>query len=137
MRDNQEQSFPPGLFSRILKRLGFEKELALVRRHLKFFVSLLIIFFVLSIFAFVGARHILAESSFGLFLSLILSDPGAVIRYWHSFVFAVLESAPGIAIAGLIFSLAFSILFVRFIVFAIDKTTVLMKLISRQKYGNR
>jgi len=145
MRDNQEKSFeyetlvtpPQGLFSRIIKRLGLEKELAIVRGNLKFFTTLLVMFLILSVFAFIGVKHVLAESSFGPFVSLIFSDPAVVIKYWHSFLFAAFESMPGVAIAGLIFSLAFLILFVRFAVFAIEKTAILIKSINKQKYGHK
>jgi len=139
---NKEESFdsispirpPRGLFSRIIKRLGLEKELILVQKYLKFFVILFAIFLALSIFAFIGAKHMLAESSFGPFISLIFSDPDAVIRYWRSFLFATSESMPGIVVAGLAFSLAFLMLFIRFVVFAIDKTAILIKTINKQKY---
>jgi len=128
---------PRGLFSRIIKRLGLEKELAIVRGNLKFFTTLLVIFLVLSVFAFIGVKHVLATSSFGPFLYLAFSDSGIVIKYWHSFTFAAFESMPGVAIAGLIFSLAFLILFVRFAVFAIEKTAILIKSINKQKYGHK
>ncbi len=137
MRDEQENYVPRGLFSRVIKRLGFEKELALVKGNLKFFTILLVMFLILSVFAFIGVKHILATSSFGPFLYLAFSDPSVVIRYWHSFLFATFESMPGVAIAGLIFSLAFLILFIRFAVFAIEKTTILIKSINKQKYGHR
>ena len=107
MRDNQEKSFeyetsvtpeaipgrlkhapkpslvPRGLFSRIIKRLGLEKELTIVRRNLKFFTTLLVMFLVLSVFAFIGVKHVLATSSFGPFLYLAFSDSGIVIKYWY------------------------------------------------------
>lgn len=142
---NKEESFenispvrpPRGLFSHIISRLGLEKELAIVQRHLKFFTVLFGIFLILSIFAFIGVKHVLATSSFGPFLYLAFSDPGVVIKYWHSFLFAAFESMPGIVIAGLIFSLAFLMLFVRFAVFAIEKTAILIKSINKQKYGRK
>ena len=137
MRDKQENYIPRGLFSRIIKRLGLEKELAIVKSNLKFFTTLLVTFLILSVFAFIGVKHVLATSSFGPFLYLAFSDPGIVIKYWHSFMFAAFESMPGVVIAGLIFSLAFLILFVRFAVFAIEKTATLIKSINKQKYGHK
>lgn len=146
MRDEREnQPFeyvasvtpPRGLLSRVIKRLGLEKELVLVRGNLKFFTTLLVMFLILSVFAVIGVKHVLATSSFGPFLYLVLSDPSVVIKYWHSFLFAAFESIPGIAIAGLVFSLAFLMLFVRFVVFAIEKIAVLIKLINKQKYGHK
>lgn len=146
MRDEQEnQPFkytasvtpPRGLFSRVIKRLGLEKELSLVKGNLKFFATLLVMFLILSVFAVIGVKHVLVTSSFGPFLYLAFSDPSVVIKYWHSFMFAAFESMPGVAIAGLIFSLAFLMLFVRFAVFAIEKTAILMKSINKQKYGHK
>jgi hypothetical protein len=127
---------PRGLFSRIIKRLGLEKELAIIKRHLMIFLAFSGIFLILSIFAFIGIKHVLATSSFGPYLSLVYSDPGIVIKYWHSFLFAAFESMPGIAISGFIFSLAFLALLIRFVVFAIDKTATLIKSINKQKYSD-
>lgn len=142
MREEKGKSFeykvsvvpPRGLFSRVIKRLGLERELALVKGNLIFFSTLLVIFLVLSAFAFIGVKYVLATSSFGPFISLIFSDPSMVIKYWDNYVFAASESMPGIAIAGLIFSLAFLLLFVRFAVFAIDKTVILIKSINKSRY---
>lgn len=128
---------PRGLFSRIIKRLGFEKELALVKGNLKFFTTLLVVFLLLSAFAFIGIKHVLAESSFGPFISLIFSDPSMVIKYWRSFMFATFESMPGITAAGLLFSVAFLILFIRLSAFAFDKISALMQSINKQKYGHK
>lgn len=128
---------PRGLFSRVIKRLGLEKELAFVRGNLRFFTILLVMFLTLSVFAFIGVKHVLATSSFGSFMSLIISDPDIVVRYWQNFVLAAFESMPGVAIASFIFSLAFLILFIRFVVFAIEKTAILIKSINKQKYGHK
>ena len=136
MRDGQKNYVPSGLFSRIIRRLGLEKELALVKRHIEFFGTLFAVFAVLSIFAYIGVRQMLAESSFGHLTSLLFSDPDIAVKYWHSFIFAAFESMPGVAIAGLIFSLAFLMLFIRFIVFAIEKTTILIRSINKQKYSD-
>ena len=55
-----ENYIPRGLFSRIIKRLGLEKELALVKGNLKFFTALLAMFLTLSVFALIGVKHVLA-----------------------------------------------------------------------------
>ena len=145
MRDNQEKSFeyealaapPRSLFSRIIKRLGLEKELALIKGNLKFFSTLLVIFLVLSVFAFIGVKYVLAESSFGPFISLMFSDPGVVIKYWHSFTFAAFESMPGITAAALFLSVAFMILFIRLAAFAVERFFIIIKSINKQKYGHK
>ena len=146
MRDSQKdrpfeykasEAPPRGLFSRIIRRLGLEKELLLIKRYSKFFTALLGIFVILSVFAFIGVRHVLADSSFGPFISLIFSDPGIVIKYWHSFAFAAFESMPGITASALLFSIAFLILFARLLVLAIEKTSFIIKSINKQKYGHK
>jgi hypothetical protein len=145
MRDNQENSFehispttpPRGLFSRVMKRLGLEKEMALVKRHLGFFVALFIIFLVLSVFAYVGIKQVLAESSFGPFVSLLFSDPAIVIKYWQNFILATFESMPGVATTALFLSMAFLLLFVRFSALAIERLFIVFKLINKQKYEHK
>lgn len=146
MRDDQEnrpfeniasETPPRGLFSRVIKRLGLEKELALIKNNLKFFSALLVIFLFLSVFALIGMKHILAESSFGPFVSLVFSDPGIVIKYWRSFAFAAFESMPGITAAALFFSVAFLMLFIRLAVFTFEKLFITIKSINKQKYGHK
>jgi len=114
-----------------------EKELALVKGNLKFFTALLVIFLTLSVFALIGVKHVLAESSFGPFISLIFSDPGVVIKYWHSFTFAVFESIPGITGMALFLSVAFLVLFIRLAAFAVERFFMVIKSINKQKYGSR
>jgi len=128
---------PRDLFSRIMKRLGLEKELYLVKRHLGFFVTLLIIFSVLSVFAFIGVKQVLVESSFGFFISLIFSDPGIVIKYWHSFIFSVFESMPGITATVLLLSVTSLMLFIRLAALGVEKVFIIIKLINKQRYGHK
>jgi len=132
-----QDKIPKGLFSRIIKRLGLEKELILVKRYLGFFTGLLVIFLFLSVFAFIGIKHVLAESSLESFISLIFSDPGIVIKYWHSFAFAAFESMPGITATALLFSVAFLMLFVRLVALTFEKLFIVIKSINKQKYGHK
>lgn len=128
---------PRSLFSRIIKRLGLEKELILAKRYLGFFVVLLMIFLFLSIFAFIGIKHVLAESNLEFFISLIFSDPGIVIKYWDSFAFAAFESMPGITATALLLSVAFLALFIRLAALAFEKLFMVIKLINKQKHGHK
>ncbi len=137
MRSNNSSLPPKDLFPRIIKRLGLEKELILVKKNAEFFSVLLIIFIVLSVFAFIGVKSVLKESGFLPFFSLVFSDPGMVVNYWDSFLFLIFESAPGFLFAGFIFSFALVMLFARFVFFAIDKIFNTLKLITNQKYGNK
>lgn len=132
---DENNNQPKDLFSRIIQRLGLEKELALVRGNLTFFSTLLVIFCVLSIFAFIGVRHVLAESSFGPFVALIFSDPSIVIKYWQSFLFATFESMPGMIAAGLLFSIAFLLLCIRLAAASVERFLAITKSIHKQTYG--
>ena len=145
MRDNQEKPFeygvlvtpPRGLFSRIIKRLGLEKQLRIVRQRLGFFTVLLGVFLFLSIFAFIGLRQVLAESSFGPYLSLIFSDPGIVLKYWDSFLFSVFESMPGTGITLFLTALALLLFLVKLASLSLEKFHLMIKSIKKQKYGHR
>ncbi len=128
---------PRGLFSRIIKRLGLEKQLQIVRRHLGFFAALLGVFLFLSIFAFVGLRQVLTESSFGPYLSLILSDPGIALKYWDSFLFSIFESMPGAGIALLLTALALLLLLIKSTSSSLEKFYLVIKSIKKQKYEHR
>ncbi len=143
MRKDEEQAFshsvslkpPQGLFSRIMRRLGLERQLRIVKNNLGLFSVLLATFLVLSFFAFIGLKHVLAESSFGPFLSLILSDPGIVLKYWHSFALSVLESVPGAYIALFLIPLALLLLFVRLVGARIEKFLLIMRSIHKHNHG--
>jgi hypothetical protein len=128
---------PRGLFSRIIKRLGLEKQLRIVRRHLGFFAALLGIFLFLSGFAFIGLRQVLAESSFGPYLSLIFSDPGIVLKYWDSFLFSIFESMPGAGIALFLVAFALLLSFVKLASSSLEKFYLVVKSIKKQKYEHR
>jgi len=125
---------PRGLFSRIIKRLKLEKQLGMARKHLGFFVSALLIFVFLSVFAFIGLKQVLIQSSFGPFLSLIFSDPKMVLKYWQSFLLSVFESMPGAYLLFFLIPLALFLLFVRLAGVYFEKFLSLMKLINKQKH---
>jgi len=135
--DTASETPPRGLFSCIIKRLGLEKELILVKRYLGLFIGLLVIFLFLSVFAFIGIKQVLADSNFGPFISLIFSDPGIVIKYWRSFGYAAFESMPGITATALLFSVAFLMLFIRLVASAFEKFFIVIKSINKQKYGHK
>jgi hypothetical protein len=128
---------PRGLFSRIIKRLGLEKQLDVARGHLEFFVPALLVFVFLSIFAFIGLKQVLTQSSFGPFLSLIFSDPKMVLKYWQSFLLSIFESMPGAYILFFLIPLALFLLFVRLAGIYFEKLSSLIKLINKQKHQFR
>ena len=126
---------PRGLFDRIIKRLGLEQQLHIVRRHLGFFTGALAVFSVLSIFAFVGLKEVLKHSSFGPFISLIFTDPGMVLKYWHSYTLLVLESVPGADALGFLAAIGFLLLFLKFASRYFEKLSSINKIIK--KYGHK
>lgn len=141
MREGEQcTSFPKpprGLFLRIIKRLGLEKQLDVARRHLGFLVSALLVFVFLSIFAFIGLQQVLTQSNFSPFLSLIFSDPKMVLKYWQSFLLSIFESMPGVHISIFIIPLALFLLFVRLAGIYFEKFLSLIKLINKQKHQFR
>lgn len=144
MRNNEENTEnirpvrpPRGLFSRIIKRLGLEKELAVVRKHRGFFIGFFLIFSVLSVLAVVGLKSILSESSFGPYLSLIFSDPEIVITYWKSYLLSVFESMPGGMISVTFASVAFLLITARLTVTTMEKISEIRKSIKEQYHGNK
>ncbi len=123
---------PRGLFSNIIRRLGLEKQIVIVKKNLGFFVSFLSVFVFLSVSAFIVLKHVLSESSFGPFLSLAINDPALVIKYWHSFILSIFESIPGITIVYFLFSFGFLILFLRFAGAYFGKFMALSKSIKKK-----
>lgn len=128
---------PKDIFSRITKRLGLEKQLILTKKYLGIFLVSSIVFIILSIFASIGLKNLLEQSSFIEFSSLLFSDPDMVVKYWRSFLLSTVESFPGLAIAGFVLSVAFCMLFVRFFVFATEKLSSILNLIKKQKYAGK
>ena len=131
----EEIKTPRGLFSRIIKRLGLERQLQIIKRNLGFFVGGLVVFILLSVFAVIGLHEVLAESSFGPFVSLIFSDPSAVLKNWHSFVFSVFESVPGASLVALLFAVAVLLMFVRLVDAYLNKFILIIKKINKKEYG--
>jgi hypothetical protein len=111
------------LFARIMRRLGLEQQMHVLRRNLGLVAAALITFFLLCVVAFVGLRGVLAESGFGPYLSLMRSDPEIIARHWRPFVFVIFESAPGVSLAFCAASLGLFLLCVRFVVVGIEKLT--------------
>lgn len=128
---------PKDIFCRITKRLGLEKQLILTKNHLRIFLVSSAIFIILSIFASIGLKNLLEQSSFIEFLSLLFSDPDMVLKYWKSFLLSTVESFPGFAVAGLILSAAFLMLFARLFIFAIEGVSSILNLIKKQKYARK
>ena len=133
----EETKTPRGLFSRIMKRLGLERQLKIIKRNLGFFVGGLAVFVFLSVFAIIGLREVLSESSFGPYLSLVFSDPWMVLKNWHSFTFSVFESVPGASLVVLLFAVAILLMFVRLASIYLNKFLSIIKKINKKQYGHK
>ena len=128
---------PRGLFKRIIDRLGLEKQLQLVKHNLGFFSVLSAVFVVLCIFAYIGLKAVLAESSFGKYLQLLLSDPDVVLRYWKIYLYTLFESLPAFYLSLFLIPLALIIIFASYVSRNIEKVLLLTKSIRKQKYGRK
>jgi hypothetical protein len=126
-----------GLFSRIMKRLGLEIKLRVVKKYLGFCIIAFIIFAVLFGAAFIVLKQLVAESNLGAFLSLIFSDPQAVLKYWDSFALSILESIPGFTAFVFLLSTAFLLLLVRAIILYFEKLLSIIKSIRKQRYEHK
>lgn len=111
---------PQGLFTRIIKRLGIEKQLQVVRRHLGLFAVLLFVCLVLAFIAFLKLHDALMETSFGPYVAIAIHDPRLLFAYAHSFLFLLIESVPGIGISITLFLVACVMLIARYAGSAID-----------------
>lgn len=126
-----------GLFSRIMKRLGLERKLKEVKECLSFFVVASAFFVVILATGLIALKHILSQSSLGVFLSLIFSDPKMVIKYGDSFIFSVLESMPENTIFVVLISLALFLLLGRSVILYFEKLLSITKSIQKQNYGHK
>ncbi len=134
----EETKAPRGLFARIMKRLGLERQLQIIKRNLGFFVGGLVVFVFLSVFAVIGLHEVLAESSFGPYLSLVFSDPWMILKNWHSFAFSVFESVPGANLVILLFAMAILLMLIRLVDAYFNKFLSIIKNINKQKqYGHK
>lgn len=104
---------PDDLFDKIARRIR-EEERRTFKRRLTIFSIALALSAAAFIPAFRAVETELAESGFVEFSSLLFSDSGAVLAYWQSFVFALLESLPTtglIALLAAVFALLQSLKF--------------------------
>jgi hypothetical protein len=118
---------PKRLFSLVIRRLGLEKQLHLVKRNFGVFAAVFLFVLVLAVFAFISLRAVLARSSFGPFLSLVFSDPRFVLKNWRSFALSVFESMPGGSLFLFLISASFFMLVLRLVSRYAERLLSLMK----------
>lgn len=123
---------PKGLFARIIRRLGLEQQLLVIRRHLGFFTGVLVVFVFLSIFAFVGLRDVLEHSSFWPMVSLIFSDPDIVIKNWPSFSLSIFESVPAVDAMTFLVLLGLAMVVLKSVSLYLEKIILINKKINNK-----
>lgn len=102
MRNDYEQLFthlpppepPDGLLVKIMRQIYREQRLMIVKRRLTLLAVVLVGSAVALVPAFRLMKTNLAESGFTQFVSLAFSDSAAILAYWKSFAWALLESLP-------------------------------------------
>jgi hypothetical protein len=92
--------FPEGLFEKVILRIQKEKKFLIIKRRLALF-SLILVFSLIGLIpSFYFLRSGFTQSGFGQFVSLIFSDSSVVFTHLSSFIFALLESFPVLALAA-------------------------------------
>lgn len=125
---------PKGLFWRIIERLGLEKQLRLVKRHLGLFGTALTACLFLLIIAILGLKDFLSDSSLRSYLSLLFSDPQIVLSHWRVYAFSILESLPGVGLFLLFLFIALLLVFVRLVSYYSSKFFSITKSIHNKKH---
>ncbi len=124
---------PSGLFSRIMRRLGLEKQLQVVRRNFGWFLAGLFAVTLICAAATLGLRRVLAYSSFGPFAHLIISDPHTIVRYWHPLAFSIAESLPGAWVLFVLVPLAAVLLLARLVSVSLSRWSALTRRIRTNR----
>ncbi len=93
---------PSGLFEKIMYRIREEQRVFAIKQRVAVFSVIMIASMIAFIPAFKLVQTDLSESGFLQFLSLVLSDFGVVITYWHSFFMSLLETIPAISLTILL-----------------------------------
>jgi hypothetical protein len=104
---------PAGLFDRIILAIKREQELRRTKRLLFGFFSLLVISLVSLPFSWWLLAKQAESSGILYFVSIILSDFGAFLALWQSFVLAILESLPFAGIMAFAISIGISLFTLR------------------------
>ncbi len=125
---------PRGLFSRIIRRLGLERQAQVIRKHLSIIVPGLCAATIFGIWVVHVLDLVLRWSSFGPVFRVALSDPDFVALHGGSFTRSVLGSVPPIELAFTFFSLAAILLLVRWMVQGIVAYRAVQQDISHQYY---
>jgi hypothetical protein len=122
------------LFARIMRRLGLERQLEILRQHLGIVVSGLVVAFALGVWVVHILRSVLIWSSFGSMAHLAFTDPQVVLRFGNTYVQSVAGSFPAIEIACFCATVAAILLLVRLTVNDVDVYQSVKEKINEQRY---
>lgn len=122
------------LFARIMRRLGLERQLEVLKKHLGIVVSGLVVAFALGVWVVHILRAVLAWSSFGSMTNLAFTDPQVVVRFGGTYIQSVAGSFPAIEIACFCATLAAILLLIRLTVSDVDVYQAIKEKINEQRY---
>jgi hypothetical protein len=99
------------LFTRIMRRLGLERQAHVIRTHLGILVPGLCIALIVGFWVARVLQVVLRWSSFGPMFNVAVRNPELIVR--HSYVHAMLSTIPSLEFAFFLFSLALVLLLIR------------------------
>jgi hypothetical protein len=133
MTEHTEPQPPKGLFARIIRRLGLERQIQTVRKHLGLFVSGLFVALVFVYWIVQILRDVLMRSDFGPFARLAITDPQTMLRHGDMYAWSMLEAIPAVHAAICLAAIAGVMLLVRWTAQSMDSYRALRKAIHEHR----
>jgi len=128
---------PRKLLFSIFSRIKLEKTLFETRKQLKWFIFASSIFLAILVFAILGLRDIMKETSIGLYISLFFSDTAIILKNWRAYILSIFESLPGESVVLFLTALGLLLVFVRIMANILRKLLLIVKTIKSRTYGQR
>lgn len=122
------------LFARIMRRLGLERQLEILKKHLGIVASGLVIFIALGVWVVHILHAVLTWSSFGSMTHLAFTNPQVVLRFGGTYMQSVAGSFPAIEIACFCATLGAVLWLVRLTVSDVDVYQTIKEKINEQRY---
>jgi hypothetical protein len=137
MGDQNESNIPSGLFSRIIRRFGLEKQLNKSRNYFGFFALMFLFSAILFVVVIVALKGIISSTGFGVYSRLIISDGDFILKNPRPFVLSIAESFPGAHMVMFLFILGGLMLIIRYASKYFEKIISIIKQIknNKTKYG--
>lgn len=126
------QTPPPGLFARIIRRLGLERQLSGLKRHAGAIAASLVVIAVFAAWALHILMQVLRWSNFGPFARLAFTNPDIMVHQRGAYVFSILESIPALEVALFCAALASVLALVRWLAGDVERYQRIMNRIHNQ-----